>query len=84
MMGVRIVCFVLMVLITPYGWYTWIFGLAAVFLPYIAVVSANVARNVRTEDVENPKRMLPAGTQRDPEPPGPATLRIDESKAEED
>ena len=31
-----------MVVITPYGWYTWVFGAAAIVLPYIAVVLANV------------------------------------------
>ena len=42
MMGIRIACFILMVVITPYGWYTWVFGAAAIVLPYIAVVLANV------------------------------------------
>ena len=41
MMGIRIACFILMVVITPYGWYTWVFGAAAIVLPYIAVVMAN-------------------------------------------
>ena len=42
MMGVRVVCFILMVVITPYGWYTWVLAAGAVFIPYIAVVLANV------------------------------------------
>ena len=42
MMGIRIACFILMVVITPYGWYTWVFGVAAIVLPYVAVVTANV------------------------------------------
>lgn len=53
-MVIRIACFLLMLLVTPYGWYTWVFGAAAVFLPYIAVVYAN-ASNARTqESVESP------------------------------
>lgn len=59
MMGVRIVCFVLMVVITPYGWYTWVFGLAAIFLPYIAVVMANVSKDVGSARPENPELALP-------------------------
>ena len=60
MMGIRVLCFILMVVITPYGWYTWIFGLAAVFLPYIAVVTANVASDVRATGPEAPEaRALP-------------------------
>lgn len=43
MMAIRVVCFVLMVTITPYGWYTWVFAIGACFLPYVAVVIANVA-----------------------------------------
>ena len=60
MMGVRIACFILMVVITPYGWYTWIFGAAAIFLPYIAVVSANVGQEARSNRREDPEPSLPA------------------------
>jgi hypothetical protein len=60
MMGVRIACFILMVVITPYGWYTWVFGAAAVFLPYIAVVSANVGQEARSNRREDPEPSLPA------------------------
>ncbi|GAA5204290.1 DUF3099 domain-containing protein [Microbacterium jejuense] len=60
MMGVRILCFILMVVITPYGWYTWVFGAAAIFLPYIAVVSANVGQEARSNRREDPEPSLPA------------------------
>ncbi|MEV0797015.1 DUF3099 domain-containing protein [Kribbella sp. NPDC050281] len=43
MMSIRIVCFVLAVL-TPSPW-RWMFIVAAVFLPYIAVVLANTQRS---------------------------------------
>lgn len=43
MMVIRVICFVLMVAVTPYSWYTWLFGAGAMFLPYFAVVIANVA-----------------------------------------
>jgi hypothetical protein len=78
-MGIRILCFILMVVVTPYGWYTWIFGLGAVFLPYIAVVTANVSQNVRPTPV-NPELALPAVPHEDPSV-APVVLRIQETKA---
>jgi endonuclease/exonuclease/phosphatase (EEP) superfamily protein YafD len=84
MMGVRILCFVLMVLITPYGWYTAVFGAAAIFLPYIAVVTANVSQNVAPPRAENPERAIGAT------PPAPAPrettatiIPIEETRAPE-
>lgn len=55
MMGIRIACFVLMVVIMPYGWYTAVFGLAAIFLPYVAVVLANVGEDVHEPEPEHPE-----------------------------
>jgi len=60
MMAIRVACFLLMVVITPYGWYTWVLGGAAVVLPYIAVVLANVGSDVSRAAVEPPERALPA------------------------
>ena len=60
-MGVRIACFILMVAVHPYGWYTWVFAAGAVVLPYIAVVMANVGEDSRsTRRSETPERALPA------------------------
>lgn len=78
MMGIRIVCFVLMVLITPYGWYTWVFGAAAIFLPYIAVVSANVGQEARSNRREDPKPALPASAATAP-PADNRVIRIEEA-----
>jgi hypothetical protein len=69
MMAIRLVCFLLMVVITPYGWQTWVLGAAAIFLPYIAVVSANNGEPTTTV-VENPERMIESAP-----PPAPADLR---------
>ncbi|MCT9819990.1 DUF3099 domain-containing protein [Microbacterium sp. W1N] len=60
MMSVRVVCFVLMVVITPYGWYTFVLAIGAVFLPYVAVVIANVGVSGPREGVVSPERSLPA------------------------
>ena len=82
MMGIRTLCFILMVVITPYGWYTWVLGAAAILLPYIAVVTANVSQNVRPTDPENPERALPAvPTVEDSHPASPPTVRIEEIRA---
>ena len=40
-MSIRVVCFALMFFVQPVGWWTWVFGIAAAVLPYIAVVVAN-------------------------------------------
>lgn len=80
MMGVRILCFILMVFIQPYGWYTWVLGAAAVFLPYIAVVIANVDSDVAPPPMENPERMLPAAPS-EARHEAPGVIRVEESRA---
>jgi len=81
MMGIRIACFILMVVITPYGWYTWVFGAAAIVLPYIAVVLANVGADGSRTDAVNPERALPATPTERPASPdsGAPVLRIVET-----
>lgn len=59
MMVIRVICFVLMVAVTPYGWYTWLFGAGAMFLPYFAVVIANVASG-SAERAVAPERAIEA------------------------
>lgn len=78
-MGIRIACFILMVVITPYGWYTWVFGAAAIFLPYIAVVSANVGQEGRRNRREDPEPALPA-TPSAPTAPETRVIRIEETR----
>ncbi|MET7282699.1 DUF3099 domain-containing protein [Kribbella sp. NPDC005582] len=51
MMGLRVACFVLAVF-TPSPW-RWLFVVGAVFLPYFAVVLANVAKTA-TQDSGTP------------------------------
>lgn len=83
MMGIRIVCFILMVVITPYGWYTWVFAAGAIVLPYIAVVLANAGSDVsRTPVAENPERALPAApSPRPTQAPGAdRVVRIEEAR----
>lgn len=57
-MTIRIVCFALMVLVQPYGWYTWVFGIAAAVLPYIAVVFANAGSDSTDAPAESPVQQL--------------------------
>lgn len=62
MMGVRVLCFILMVFVQPFGWWTWVFGVGAVFLPYVAVVMANVGQDSKTARAVPPERALAAPT----------------------
>lgn len=78
MMGIRIACLVAMVLITPYGWYTWLLGAAAIFLPYVAVVSANVGQEARRNRREDPEPALPAAPAH-PASASPRVIRVDET-----
>lgn len=60
MMGIRVLCFILATVVQPYGWWTWAFAAGAVFIPYIAVVFANVGMDARAPRAVSPERMLPA------------------------
>ncbi|MET2012759.1 DUF3099 domain-containing protein [Microbacterium chocolatum] len=85
MMAARILCFILMVVITPYGWYTWVLGAAAVLLPYFAVVDANVDDKPLTEARVDPERALPAAPSERPErPEGPIVIRLEETHGSTD
>jgi len=74
-MGIRVGCFILMVVITPYGWWTFALGIGAIFLPYIAVVLANVGKDAHAPEAEDPLRALPAPPPAAvPEPPRVITI----------
>lgn len=84
-MGIRIACFILAVVVQPLGWWTWVFLSGAIFLPYFAVVLANVGMDARAPRSENPERMLPAAPAATPATPASATpdvIRLSESPAE--
>lgn len=82
MMSVRVVCFVLMVVITPYGWYTWVLAVGAIFLPYFAVVVANVAVANTESRAVPPERALAATVTETPPPaPTAGVIRLQETKA---
>lgn len=78
MMGVRVLCFILMVLVHPYGWYTWVFGVAAIFIPYVAVVLANVGQEGKTVSAVNPERALEAHAAKTTVTEEPGVVRITE------
>jgi hypothetical protein len=87
-MGIRISCFVLMAAVTPYGWYTWVFAAGAIFLPYIAVVVANVGFDTSAR-AEPAQRMLPApaapttATPSTPSEAKPGVIRLTETRPED-
>lgn len=73
-MTIRIVCFALMMFVQPYGWYTWVFALAAAVLPYIAVVFANAGSDSTETTAESPVQELEA-------PASTPTLPVEEDAA---
>ena len=78
-MGIRVLCLVLMVVVQPYSWYTWIFGLGAAVLPYVAVVLANVGKDAHETPAERPDLALPASPG-EPAADEPKVLRIPETR----
>ncbi len=91
MMGIRITGFALMILVTPYGWYTGVFAAAAIVLPYIAVVIANVSADMTAPVAQSPERMIgaPESPTDDAQgaataSPAPAVIRISETGAATD
>lgn len=79
MMGVRIVCFGLMVLVTPYAWYTWVFAAGAIVIPYVAVVIANVSSANRVATVMTPQAGAVESGAADGGPHHPTVITVDES-----
>ncbi len=81
MMGVRIACFIAMAVVTPYGWYTFVFAAGAIFLPYLAVIVANVGQDAAQTTAENPERMIEAPRPAAPTAPAdaPTVIRISET-----
>lgn len=81
MMGIRIACFVAMAVVTPYGWYTFVFAAGAIFLPYLAVIVANVGQDGAVTGAVNPERTLEAAAPTAPAPAAdaPTVIRISET-----
>lgn len=87
-MSIRVVCFILMAVVTPYGWYTWVFAIAAAVLPYIAVVFANEGGASSRSTVEAPEIALESA----PSPPqdsaqtteDPSIITIQEIRKDDD
>lgn len=81
-MVIRTVCLVLAVLVVPYGWHTLLFGLGAVFLPYIAVVYANARGNAPSDTAQGPVRALSDVPQHH-SASTPTILKVSESQPQE-
>jgi hypothetical protein len=64
-MGVRVLCLILAVIVP--GWWAAVPLVAAIFLPYFAVVIANVSVEQGRVDVQRPGSIVPMA----PPPPGP-------------
>lgn len=84
-MGIRIACLMLMVFVTPYGWYSFVFAAGAVFLPYFAVIGANAASGRDVPVAERPEAAaIETAPDEEPEagPAQPSVIRIAESPAQ--
>jgi hypothetical protein len=57
MMGIRVVC--IFALLFAQGWWILVFAAGAVFLPYFAVVVANVGTSRRGQEVVRPGGLVP-------------------------
>lgn len=79
-MGIRMVCFLLMALIQPIGWYTWVFGIAAAVLPYIAVVFANAGSDSIETQAESPQQEIASSIPSPPSTAAPDVLTIQETR----
>jgi hypothetical protein len=81
MMGIRIACFVAMAVVTPYGWYTFVFAAGAIFLPYLAVIIANVGQDTQVEAAVGPERTIetPGPPPTAPDAEAPTVIRIAET-----
>lgn len=83
-MGIRTTCFVLMAVVTPYGWYTWVFAAGAIFLPYVAVVRANAGEAVTTTNAPESPAVAIAAPTADPDArtgEQPTVIRMNETPA---
>ncbi|WP_405372733.1 MULTISPECIES: DUF3099 domain-containing protein [unclassified Microbacterium] len=85
MMTIRVVCFVLMVTVTPYGWYTWVFAAGAAVLPYLAMVAGNVSSAPAAAVAEKPMREIDAPSTEPAAAPvvGDGVFRIQETPPRE-
>lgn len=81
MMGIRIACLVAMAVVTPYGWYTFVFAAGAIFLPYLAVIVANVGQDAEVSAAVNPERVIEAAPSAPvaPAAEAPNVIRITET-----
>ena len=77
-MGIRMLCFLLVIFVRPYGWYTFVFAAGAIFLPYIAVVMANVASSKVVGQAVHPEQDAVEAPPADAEQP-PTVIRVDET-----
>lgn len=87
-MGIRTACIVLAFAIQPWGWYTAVFAVGAVFLPYFAVVIANQSQAASTSRAERPELAIDAPTPVEDAPadaaPPVIRLREDRPRSESD
>ncbi|MGO1838941.1 MAG: DUF3099 domain-containing protein [Candidatus Microbacterium stercoravium] len=83
MMAVRTACVVLAFAVQPWGWQTFLFGIGAVFLPYIAVVLANQVRASVSTSAVDPRRGISASEPQHEADDAHDVIRVEETPGEE-
>ncbi|WP_221584115.1 DUF3099 domain-containing protein [Microbacterium sp. G2-8] len=80
-MGIRTACIVLAFAIQPWGWYTAVFAVGAIFLPYFAVVIANQSQSASASQAEQPELSIgpPAPAEEAPAEATPPVIRLSET-----
>ena len=78
-MSIRVVCFALMFFVQPVGWWTWVFGIAAAVLPYIAVVVANAGDDSVPVSPESPRVGIEAVTPEQRAARAPTVITVTET-----
>lgn len=79
-MGIRTACFILMAVVQPIGWWTFVFAAGAIFLPYIAVVAANAGADSTPTSVESPTLAIGSPGPAPSADDAPSIITIQESR----
>ncbi|MFT4235262.1 MAG: DUF3099 domain-containing protein [Microbacterium sp.] len=83
-MAIRTACVILAAVVHPYGWWTAVFAAGAIFLPYFAVVIANVSVHGGGAVAEQPDQAALEATAAPAEDAGPTILVMPETPRVDD
>ena len=79
-MSIRLVCLILAVVVQPWGWYTVVFAIGCIFLPWFAVMFANQIGRSGGARAISPERALEAPSAQPEETVEPTIIQISETQ----